>query len=119
MSTRFEQIITTPLDWTRLEKKGRSGSKARCHLLTHGTDQEVAGRLTRLIEPWGEVTAGVHNWLPRGFDDTDEAQLGTAAALIPDAEKRAALTTWWLAVQGRGKPNTPNWDIAATCRVGG
>jgi len=39
----------------RLPVKARRGSKPRCHLLTHGTRQEVADRLTDLIHPWGQV----------------------------------------------------------------
>lgn len=99
----------------RLQPKERRGSKARCHLLTHGSRECVAQRLTQLIEPWGEVRPTDH-WLPDGFDNPREARLGESAKLL-DAARRAELRSWWLAVE-RGA-NTPNWDIASTCTIDG
>lgn len=100
----------------RLKPNQRQGSKPRCHLLTHGSPEQVAERLTGLIAPWGSVAATDH-WMPQGFDVVNEARLGTAARLIPDEYQRLALIDWWLAVPRSA--NTTNWDIASTCVIGG
>ncbi len=98
-------------------EKNRKGSKARCHLLTHGSRNQVSARLSSLIAPSGNVLPESHCWMPQGFDVPDEPQLGTSDNLIPDEGSRKALVEWWLAVPKRA--NTPNWDIASTCTVDG
>jgi hypothetical protein len=57
------------------------------------------------------------HWMPQGFEQVEEAQLGAAGLLIPDEAKRRALLDWWLAAP-RGA-RTPNWDIASTCTLSG
>ena len=99
----------------RLKSKERRGSKPRCHWLTHGTREQVANRLTELVEPWGMVS-GEDQWMPEGFCRTEEARLDKASRLLTQKEC-ARLRDWWLAVPHRA--NTPNWDIASTCKVGG
>lgn len=101
----------------KLKPKERRGSKPRCHMLTHGPRAEVAGRLTRLVEPWGTVSPG-DEWMPQGFDNTEEAQLHDAPQLLGDGPQCHALESWWLAVAG-ATSRTPNWDIATTCTAGG
>ena len=99
-----------------LPAKARSGSKPRCHSLTHGSRDEVAGRLTDLIKPFGTVQA--HNsWMPRGFENNDEAQLHRASTLVKSEERRKSLKSWWLAVSRGDHTTTPNWDIASTCTI--
>ncbi len=100
-----------------LRPNQRAGSKPRCHLLTHGTPEQVAGRLTKLIAPLG-VVAATDNWMPEGFDDVKEAQLHKARRLLDVNLYGQALKSWWLAVAG---PNsvTPNWDIASTSTIEG
>jgi hypothetical protein len=102
---------------SRLRRKEQRGSKPRCHFLTHGTNEEVAQRLTSLIAPLGRVSAS-DNWMPTGFDTTEEAQLHKAGRLIASPDDRHALTTWWLA-DPRPTSRTPTWDIASTCLIGG
>ncbi len=97
-----------------LKPNQRRGSKPRCHLVTHGEREEVALRLTSLIEPWGKVDVSDY-WLPDGFVEVAEATLGTADRLVPDTRVREALLEWWLAVPANA--NTPNWDIASTCTI--
>lgn len=51
-----------------------------------------------------------------------EAKAGKLTRLLPFSKKRQAeikadLLAWWLA--GKGRANTPNWDIASACRVKG
>lgn len=99
----------------RLKPRERQGSKPRCHLLTHGSPERVPVRLTRLIQPWGRVDITDH-WMPQGFTNTTEAQLGRADNLVAPAVGKS-LINWWLAVP-RGA-RIPNWDITATCTVEG
>ena len=100
-----------------LNPKHRTGSKPRCHLLTHGTREQVAGRLTKLIAPWGSVAAA-DNWMPQGFDNVTEAQLHNAESLLDVNPHGQELKSWWLAVAGSTSV-TPNWDIASTCSIDG
>jgi hypothetical protein len=98
-----------------LQPKERRGSKPRCHLLTHGTTEEVAKRLTALIAPFSNVTAD-DRWMPQGFVHRQEAQLHKAPRLL-DADIRARLAEWWLPA-GSEDLRTPNFDIASTCTIG-
>lgn len=101
---------------SRLSKKAQKGSKPRCHWLTHGTDEEVAERLTNLIAPWGTV-ASSDSWMPEGFSNIEEAQLHNAPALI-DTIRGKKLQDWWLTVSTE-RSKTPNFDIASTCTIKG
>jgi hypothetical protein len=100
----------------RLKPKERRGSKPRCHLLTHGSAQEVARRLTALAAPFAFVSAD-DRWMPQGFVDTEEAQLHKASRLL-DPARRELLSDWWLAPASR-RARTPNFDIATTCTIDG
>lgn len=99
----------------RLQPKERRGSKPRCHLLTHGSPEEVAARLTGLIQPWGWVDV-TDRWMPQGFVNREEAQLGKTDVLV-DSITGKALIDWWLAVSKGAR--VPNWDIASTCTIEG
>ena len=91
------------------------GSKPRCHHLTDGSRSQVATRLSLLIAPWGVVRSTDH-WMPEGFKSREEAQLHLATALLSRKEDRDRIRDWWLA---EPKGNTPNFDLASTCLVGG
>lgn len=97
-----------------LPERAQSGSKPRCHSLTHGTKGEVAGRLSSLIGPYGRVRSD-DCWMPRGFVALREAQLDKATDLLAD-EHRAQLRRWWLTVPVNA--STPSFDIASTCIIG-
>jgi hypothetical protein len=97
--------------------KEQRGSKPRCHFLTYGDNGDVARRLTTLIGPYGHVSPS-DAWMPRGFDDTEEAQLHLARRLIHASKDRKALKDWWL-THARPTSRTPTWDIASTCTIGG
>ena len=99
----------------KLESDEQRGSKPRCHWLTHGTREQVANRLTALVEPWGRVSVD-DQWIPEGFSRTKEAQLHQVPDLLSQ-EDCNRLRDWWLAVQNNN-PKTPNWDIVSTCTVG-
>lgn len=100
----------------RLNANERRGSNPRCHLITTGSREHVAQRLTALIEPFGEISAR-DRWMPQGFDDVQEAQLDKAPQLL-DPKVGKQLRGWWLAAQ-RPNSRTPNFDIASTCTVEG
>lgn len=100
----------------RLQRKERRGSKPRCHLLTHGSAEECAARLTGLAAPFATVSVD-GRWMPSGFDDTQEAELDKAPSLLAP-EIRSALASWWLAPRSR-RARTPNFDIASTCSIDG
>ena len=99
-----------------LQPKERRGSKPRCHILTHGTTEEVARRLTALIAPFGHVSAS-DRWMPQGFVQRQEAQLHKAPRLL-NSDIGARLGAWWLPLGGEDL-RTPNFDIASTCTIGG
>jgi hypothetical protein len=107
--------IAANLRFPQLGKRQQRGSKPRCHLLTSGAREDIAGRLTSLIEPWGQVLAE-DSWMPNGFLDPEEAQLHKAEKIITGSQDREELLNWWLAFP---TPNTatPNWDIASTCCI--
>ena len=101
----------------RLPGNQQRGSKPRCHFLTHGSREQVASRLTGLINPWGIVVPD-DKWMPEGFEMMTEAQLDKdqAACLISEEKHRMALRDWWLVVSN-GRTKTPHFDIASTCTI--
>lgn len=100
----------------QLGSRAQRGSKPRCHLLTHGPRELVAGRLTKLVSPFATVSP-TDFWMPEGFVDCSEAELDKAAGLL-DPDRRRKLAEWWLPVDRIGA-RTPNFDIASTCTVEG
>jgi len=99
-----------------LNRNEQRGSKPRCHLLTHGSAQEVAGRLSRIVAPFATVSASDH-WMPGGFDSVQECQLHRRSCVL-DSGLCDQLAAWWLPADQR-TGRTPNFDIAATCSVDG
>src|SRR5262245_59002838 len=100
----------------RLKPKERRGSKPRCHLLTHGSPDVVAERLSALAAPFA-VVAPTDRWMPKGFEDTAEAMLPNARCFLTENIRRE-LRQWWLAVTSP-TTRTPNWDIVSSCTVDG
>jgi hypothetical protein len=100
----------------RLKRNQQRGSKPRCHLLTHGSPDAVAAKLTALVAPFASV-APSDCWMPQGFENTDEATLPEAARLLSE-DMRLELRRWWLAVASNNA-RTPNWDVASTCMIEG
>ena len=95
-------------------------------LLVDGERESVATCLTELV---GDPLVEVSNrdfWMPRGkphregnlwdTSPADEPRLDRDGGFVPPGV-RDQLRDWWLAVK-RGA-NTPNWDLASTCRVEG
>ena len=100
----------------KLRPNQRKGSKPRCHWMTHGQSEQVAGRLKALAEPWGCVSSDDH-WMPRGFCQIEESQLHKSPKLLSQQDCEA-LGRWWLK-EPSDDSRTPNWDIASTCTVDG
>ena len=99
-----------------LKPRERRGSKPRCHLLTDGTSQEVADRLTPLAAPFASVSPA-DRWMPNGFKKLEEAQLHRAPQLL-DPALGDQLRSWWLEPASI-RAKTPNIDIASTCQIDG
>jgi hypothetical protein len=100
----------------RLKPKERRGSKPRCHLLTHGSPDVVASRLTTLVQPFASVTLADY-WMPGGFESLEEAELHKVTGLLPPGLSKT-LGEWWLPADAQER-RAPNFDIASTCTVGG
>ena len=113
--------------WEQLDKK--RGSRPRCVLLVDGDRKAVAKRLTCLVNFPNVVVGPNDEWMPYGkpvwrqngsWDKSPvkEAKLGKPnnnALVCRDVHQQ--LQTWWLG--NTGGANTPNWDIASTCRIEG
>ena len=105
------------MTWRKQLSKDNRGSRPRCVLLVDGDREEVADRLTRLINLPDVIVSSDDKWKPYSKWDVAEAQLDKADNLVPCNEIRRQLRDWWLAANGRA--NTPNWDIASTCTIKG
>ena len=115
------------IEWWDQLGKDKRGSRPRCILLMDGGREEVAGRLTELVNvPEVEVCPD-DRWMPWGkpkrqangeWDKTParEAEIDKSESLAPTGIK-PQLRNWWLAVPRNA--TSPNWDIASTCTVRG
>lgn len=103
------------------------GSQPRCVLIMDGPREEVARRLTDLVGVTDVKISPDDRWMPYGkpaeqgdgtWDKTPakEAKLGDRNPLLSE-DTQSQLKNWWLEITPRA--NTPNWDIASTCRVHG
>ena len=101
----------------KLPSNRRTGSKPRCHWLTHGAPDQVAGRLTGLIEPWGSVSEK-DCWMPEGYCRTDEPELHDETSILPDSEDYLCIRNWWFKKFTGGFQTSPSFDIASTCTIG-
>ena len=97
----------------KLENK--RGSQPRCVLFMDSEREEVAARLTELVDLPDVLVSPTDTWMPRGKSAPTEAQLDKADGLLPH-EIQQELGQWWLAV-GVGKTKTPAWDIASRCNI--
>lgn len=112
--------------WQQLDKT--RGSRPRCVALMDGTREQVSARLTELAGFAGVVVSPRDRWMPRGlpvrqpggdWDATpaDEARLDQDGGLLAPDESNA-IKSWWLK-HLHPRANTPNWDVASTCTIGG
>ncbi len=111
--------------WWQVLDKTR-GSRPRTVLLADGARPDVARRLTDLVGVPNVAVTANDFWMPLGKpvrtgtgwnkEPAKEARLDRDASFLP-AAARQALRRWWLEVP-RGA-NSPNWDLASTCRIEG
>jgi hypothetical protein len=110
-----------------LPLKCRRGSSSRCSLFMEGYRTSVAAKLTTLVALPDVHVDARDFWMPRGLPvlkrsgewDTSpvrEARLGESKGFLRE-DQQNEVTNWWLSV--RRLSNTPNWDIASTCMIGG
>ncbi len=110
------------MSWRKHLGKDNRGSRPRCVLFMDGARQEVAERLTRLVDLPCVVVSPDDVWMPYGKPSSwdrkpaEEARLDKEDKLLR-TEIRKQLREWWLKVP-KGA-NTPNWDIASTCTIRG
>lgn len=111
--------------WEALDKK--RGSRPRSVLMGSGDGVTVAERLTKLVNLPDVVVMPDDHWMPYGIPfqssegtwitrPADEAKLGDPNNLL-SSDVQSNLKSWWLKVLPNA--NTPNWDIASTCRIEG
>jgi len=83
--------------------------------LTEPPRERAARLLEDIAKPSGALITPEDVWMPCGYEAPEEARLGRAASLL-SLDIRERVMAWWLAVRRRA--NTPNWDIASTCKIG-
>jgi hypothetical protein len=98
-----------------LHSRDLKGSRLQCLLLTNKSKQRLAAMLTGLVSPLA-VTNVCGKSMPRGFLKSEEARLGATPSFL-NPQRRQALINWWPAVPQY--TNTPNWDLAASCKIDG
>ena len=112
--------------WQALGKDNR-GSRPRCVLLTDGSRQEVAARLTDLVGLTDVTVSTTDLWRPAGkpvrTNNGWDAKPSAEARIDRDdgfvaVTVRQELVEWWLEVAGPTS-RTPQWDIAGTCNIEG
>ena len=105
----------------------KRGSQPRCVLMMDGPRATVAERLTKLVNIPDVTISSNDVWMPHGKPVKDasgnwdkapaeEAKLDVRNKLL-EPNVSAELKDWWL-VKCNGA-NTPNWDIASTCKIDG
>ena len=110
--------------WRVLDKK--RGSRPRCVLLVDGTRHAVAARFTDLVGLPDVAVLPDDLWMPygkpvktgKGWDKRPAAETRLDrddGFVAPTVQKQ--LLDWWLEVVPRA--NTPNWDVASTCKIEG
>ena len=113
--------------WRQALGKDNRGSRPRCVLLTDGSRQEVAARLTGLVGLPEVTVSASDRWLPMGkpvrtsmgwdAKPSAEARIDRDDGFVA-ATVRRELAEWWLSVIGPAAW-TPQWDVAATCSIEG
>lgn len=109
-----------------LPEKKRRGSFPRCLQLMDGNSDEVAKRITELVNLKDVIITPDCKWMPLGkpvenangtrdLNNTNEAEL-TKVPFI-ESQVRNELKEWWLAHSKNAR--VPNWDIASEAIIGG
>lgn len=107
--------MSTDGDHVVFHNRELAGSRLRCLIATSLSDVAMRQVLNDIVQPYAVVNQE-HDWMPRGFIQSDEAMLGVTEKFLQPA-KRQMLLEWWLSVLRN--PRTPNWDLVATCSIEG
>ena len=102
------------MKWVEGLGKDNRGSRPRCVLLTDGNRDEVAERLTQLVNSPCVTVSPNNVWMPCGKTSIKESQLDKSDNFVSPSI-RFKLQNWWLAAP-RGS-RTPTWDIVSTCNI--
>jgi hypothetical protein len=91
---------------------------SRRHVLDWCSRPSFKNELLSLALPVRCEEAPFSRWMPLSYAEPQEARLETfLSTALPMFTKRNEFCSWWL-THPTGA-NTPNWDIAASCLVGG
>src|SRR3990172_465356 len=89
---------------------------SRRHVLDWVELPSFQRELNAMLEPTGARISDSDSAMPTGWSNPKEARLETfGPRYMPDAAPWASLLKWWL--RNPTGANTPNWDLAATCRI--
>lgn len=99
----------------QLKREETRGS--RRHVLDWLESPRFLEELNGCLRGTGAVVRPDDRWMPAGWNAPEEARLERfGPEHLPEAGDWGALLRWWLKYPTRA--NTPNWDLASTCRVG-
>ena len=107
--------------WLTALGKDNTGSRPRCVLLTDGSREEVAARLTQIVDRADVMVAADDYCQPQGKCDLREIELDKVPLgqhAFVDRVRRQRLKDWWLAAR-KNTARTPNWDIVSSCDISG
>ena len=90
---------------------------SRRHILDWVETPDFSDSLSRLLEPTTAAVRTHDYWMPRQRAEHREPRLEVdGARFLPDV-RWDELRSWWLS--SPKKANTPNWDLASSCDIGG
>ena len=111
--------MTTPVASEGARKISREAWRgSRKHVLDWVEQPAFLAELERLAAP-APVRIEPRAWhMPKGYDEPAEARLERGCPiLLSDGKTRWELRDWWLTPYRRA--NTPNWELAVECSIGG
>jgi len=90
---------------------------SRKHILDWVERSDFTSQLSQLIHSTGASIHAKDAWMPKGHGNPKEARLKQLGSQILPSVDWQSIQDWWLASKPRA--NTPNWDLASTCTIGG
>jgi hypothetical protein len=95
--------------------KQNRGSKK--HILDWVECTDFTDQLSELLHPTDAVVQSTDTWMPKGYNNPNEARLEQFGPHILSTINWQTLQDWWFAYKPGA--NTPNWDLASTCTIQG
>ena len=90
---------------------------SRKHILDWVEQPRFLPELLELAAPVECRISPTSRWMPVGYRSPDEARLETFGPVVLPSSGWSDFSKWWLI--HRDHANTPNWDIALSCEIGG